>query len=301
VSSVDRGMGGPNHESPGQGATSRRVRHTALRIVTYALLVLASVATLLPLLWSVAASFSPLADVYKFTVPFSFHAFFPETFTLEAYSELLRGPFARSLLNTMFVCATTIVGGLILNSMAGFAFAVFDFPGKQPLFLLVLITFMVPFEVLALPLYLLTHGVHLDNTFGALIVPALANGMVVFLFRQFFADTPQELLQAARVDGLSWFGVYRRIVLPISGPALVSGALVLFLSQWQAFFWPLVIANQPRYRMVQVALAAFQGEYVTLWNQLFAGSVFSILAPAVLLLILQRYYIGTIARTGLIG
>ncbi len=279
---------------------SPRLPRIGAEIGIYLFLILATVLTLLPLAWSIAASFTPLADVFKFTVPFSFHAFFPKTFTFEAYEALLRGTFTWALVNTIFVCTTTIIGGIILNSLAGFAFAFFEFPGKQVLFVLVLVTFMVPFEALALPLYVLANSMHLDNTYQALIVPALANGTVIFLFRQFFGDTPQELLQAARADGLGWLGVYWRIVLPISGPALVSGALVLFLSQWQAFFWPLLIANDPKYEMVQVALSSFQGEYATLWNQLFAGSVLSTLAPAVLLLILQRYYVGTIARTGLV-
>jgi len=124
--------------------------------------------------------------------------------------------------------------------------------------------------------------------------------LIVFLFRQFFADTPRELLDAARVDGLTWFGVYGRIVVPLSMPVMVSAGLVLFLSQWQSFFWPLLVTNSPQYQMVQVALSTFQGEYVTRWNDIFAGSVVATIIPMVLLLFLQPYYVRTIARTGLV-
>jgi multiple sugar transport system permease protein len=269
-------------------------------LLAYLVLIALSVLTLLPLAWAVASSFTPLGDILKYAVPFSWHAFVPTTFTLQAYQDLINGGFPRALFNTVLVCGVTVVGGILINSMAGFAFAVFNFPGKRVLFILVLITFLVPFEVLALPLYIIVNTLQFDNTYQALILPALANGIVVFLFRQFFFDTPRELLEAARVDGLSWFGVYGRIVIPISTPVMVSAGLVLFLSQWQAFFWPLLITNSPNYEMIQVALSTFQGEYVTRWNDIFAGSVIATLVPVVLLLALQRYYVRTIARTGLI-
>ncbi len=283
---------------------TRATRRPATRIVGVALAYLAlialSVGTLLPLVWSLSSSFTPLPDILKYTTPFSWHAFVPAHVTLQAYQDLVASSFGRALLNTVFVCAVTVLGGIAVNSLAGFAFAVFDFPFKRLLFILVLVTFLVPFEVLALPLYVIVNTLHLDNSYQALILPALANGIVVFLFRQFFVDTPRELMEAALVDGLSWFGVYGRIVVPLSMPVMVSAGLVLFLSQWQAFFWPLLVANDPQYQVVQVALSAFQGQYVTRWNDIFAGSVIATIVPLVLLLTLQRYYVRTIARTGLI-
>lgn len=274
----------------------RRLGHA----LAYAALIVLAGATLLPLLWAVASSFTPLNDILKYAVPFSLHAFVPEHFTLQAYQDLANGSFGRALLNTLFVCAVTVIAGIAVNSLAGFAFAVFEFPGKRVLFILVLVTFLVPFEVLALPLYVIVNTLNVDNSYQALILPALANGIVVFLFRQFFLDTPRELLEAARVDGLSWFGVYGRIVVPISTPVMVSAGLVLFLSQWQSFFWPLLVTNSPNYEMVQVALSTFQGEHVTRWDDIFAGTVVATIVPLVLLLALQRYYVRTIARTGLV-
>ena len=285
-------------------APARTMRPSLARVIghtlAYVVLIALSALTLLPLLWAIASSFTPLDEIMKYTVPFSWHAFVPTHFTVQAYRDLLAGSFGRALLNTIFVCAVTIVAGVAVNSLAGFAFAVFEFPGKRLLFILVLVTFLVPFEVLALPLYIIVNTLHFDNTYQALILPVLANGIVVFLFRQFFVDTPRELLEAARVDGLTWFGVYGRIVVPISTPVMVSAGLVLFLSQWQSFFWPLLVTNSPQYQMVQVALSTFQGEHVTLWNDIFAGTVVATVVPMVLLMFLQPYYVRTIARTGLV-
>lgn len=295
----------PRIAEVGMRATARRstrprASRLLLRALAYLILTVLSALTLLPLVWCVASSFTPLDEILKYAVPFSWHALVPTDFTWQAYQDLLAGSFFGALLNTLFVCAVTVVAGIAVNSLAGFAFAVFEFPGKRILFILVLITFMVPFEVMALPLYVIVNLLHMDNSYQALILPALANGIVIFLFRQFFYDIPRELLEAARVDGLSWFGIYGRIVVPLSAPVMVSASLVLFLSQWQAFFWPLLVANSPRYQMVQVALSNFQGEHITLWNDVFAGSTIATVVPLTLLLVLQRYYVRTIARTGLI-
>lgn len=279
---------------PGQGGALLRMA------LIYATLIVLCGLTLLPLAWSLAASFTPLNDIFANAVPFSWRAFLPTHATLQAYQDVADGSFPHALLVTLFVCAVTVIAGVSVNSMAGFAFAVFDFPGKRILFAVVLVTFLVPFEVLALPLYVIVNTLHFNNSYQALILPALSNGIVIFLFRQFFLDTPRELLEAARVDGLSWGGIYLRVVVPLSTPVMVSASLVLFLSQWQSFFWPLLVANDQQYQMVQVALSNFQTEHLTHWDQIFAGTMVATAIPVVLIVVLQRYYVRTIARTGLI-
>jgi multiple sugar transport system permease protein len=297
---TDQAPPGPAGDAAAHGAGRGAPAGAAGIVLAYAVLVALSVLTLLPLVWSVASSFTPLNDIFKYAVPFSWHAFLPSNFTLQAYQDLAASSYPRALFNTVLVCAITVAAGILVNSLAGFAFAVFTFPGKRALFVLVLVTFLIPFEVLALPLYVIVNTLHFSNSYQALILPALANGIVVFLFRQFFIDTPRELLEAARVDGLNWFGIYVRIVIPISTPVMVSAGLVLFLSQWQSFFWPLLVTSSPDYQIVQVALSNFAGQYLTRWNDIFAGSVVATVVPMVLLLGLQRYYVRTIARTGLI-
>jgi multiple sugar transport system permease protein len=281
----------------------KRPRHPWLRagfgaLGLYGLLLVWALFTLLPLAWMVAGSLTTSESVFKNTVPFTLKAFIPDPLILQAYIDLANGPFARATLNSLFVCAATVVLGLVVNSLAGFAFAFFEFRFKTALFALVLLTFMIPFEVIALPLYSIVTSLRFDDSFAALILPALSNGLVIFLFRQFFLETPRELLEAARVDGLSWWGIYVRIVLPLSLPVMISGGLVLFISQWDAFYWPLLVATSEQYQLIQVALANFRTQYTTHWNQLFAGSVVAIVIPATILLMLQRNYISSIASTG---
>jgi len=158
---------------------------------------------------------------------------------------------------------------------------------------------MIPFEVLGLPLYTIFTGLHFDNSFQAIVLPFVANGLVIFLFRQFFTKLPRELLDAGRVDGLSWFGVYFRIVVPLTIPVMISGGLILFLSQWESLFWPLLIANSSDHQMVQVVIANFRTQYATNWDQLFSEAVVIVVIPIAMLLVLQRYYVRTIATTGL--
>ena len=149
----------------------------------------------------------------------------------------------------------TVIVGLLISAMAGFAFAKFEFRGKNVLFVIVLLTFMIPVEVIIIPLYVIVRDWGWVNTWFGLFIPGIANGLVIFMFRQFFADIPQEILDAARVDGASWPRILFQLIVPISMPAIISGALVLFLASWNSFFWPLVVAPAPDYRVVQVAVS----------------------------------------------
>lgn len=287
--------------SPRSVTTRRRVRAQVETVVIYVLLVVVALVFLFPMLWAVASSFRPLNDVFRYTVPFSGRALIPIPFTVQPYVVVLQSAFTQALVNTLFVGGVTVASGIIANALAGFAFGVFHFRGQRVLFFFVVLTFLVPFEAIVIPLYIMVAAFGWQNTFQALIVPAIANGLVIFLFRQFFAGLPRELLEAARVDGLSWFGVWARIAMPLSTPVIVTAAMMLFLSQWQSFFWPLLVANAPQYQMVQVALTNFQTQYVTVWNQLFAAATITSIVPVVMLLALQRYYVQSVAGTGLKG
>src|ERR1019366_156615 len=140
-------------------------------------------------------------------------------------------------------------------SMAGFAFAVFRFPLRRLLFVLVLASFMMPLESIVMPLYTLMRFLGWTDTWQALILPEVASGLAIFLFRQFFAAIPRDLYEAARIDGASWWQIYWRLVLPLSGPTIATAALMQFVAQWDAFFWPIVAASAPEMTMVQVAIA----------------------------------------------
>jgi multiple sugar transport system permease protein len=267
-------------------------------VAVYVALLIWTAFTLLPLLWALAGSFMPLEDIFKNTTPFTWRGLIPERFTAVAYQHLFEGSFAKAVWNTLFISLVTVGLGLFVNSLAGFAFAVFDFPGKGALYFLVLITFMIPFEVIALPLYSIVTGLRFNDTYAALILPAVANGVIIILFRQFFAAIPKELLEAARVDGLPWWGIYARIVMPLSTPVILSAGVVLFISQWDSYYWPLLITTSEQYQVIQTALANFRTQYGTIWNEMFAGSVIATVIPTVILLFLQRHYISSVASTG---
>jgi multiple sugar transport system permease protein len=270
------------------------------QIVIYTLLTLAAIFALLPLLWGIAASFTPNQKVFEYAYPFSFRAFLPVDFTLEAYQSLFEGGFGRAIVNTLFLGLITVVLGGLISSMAGFAFARFNFRGKNLLFAFVLIAFTVPGDFTTIPRYILVNRLDWINTWQALLVPGLASSFAIFLSRQFFAEIPQDLLDAARVDGASWLRVFRSVILPLSKPVLISAGLLLFLGQWDSFFWPLLVAPQPGFRVVQVAITMAAAEqFQTDWSLLMAGSMTAAIIPILLVLPFQRYYVRAITGSGL--
>ena len=269
-------------------------------VIVYSLLILTAALILLPLLWAFSASFTPNEQVFSYANPFSPRAFFPTDFTFEAYQSLFARGFGRSVLNTLVLGAVVVVVGGIFNAMAGFAFARFHFPGKRALFIFVImITFLIPVDLTAIPRYILVNDLGWINTWQGLIVPGLANSLVIFLFRQFFEEIPQDLIDAARVDGASWGRLFWGIILPISKPVIITASLLMFLSQWDSFFWPLLVAPRPDLRVVQVDVSMAVGQYTTLWNELLAGANVAAVVPILLLLPFQRYYISGIMSSGI--
>ena len=269
-------------------------------LLIYALHFIVAALFILPLMWAIAASFSPNELVFKYAYPFSWRALLPNEFTFQAYANLFARDFGVSLSNTFALGVIVVIVGGIVNAMAGFAFARFTFRGKRVLFVsIILITFLVPIDLTAIPRFILVRDLGWINTWGALIVPGLANSLVIFLFRQFFEEIPQDLIDAARVDGATWLSVFFRIILPLSRPVMITAALLMFLSQWDSFFWPLLVAPHPDLRVVQVEIANSIGEYQTLWNELLAGSMLAAVVPIVLLLPFQRYFIQAITSSGL--
>jgi len=279
------------------GAPSFRV--LIQRTVVYLLLILVAVVVIVPLMWAFSASLTPAEKVWEYAFPFTWRALFPADFTLDGYQELFtrrEGVFGRSVINTLILGFSTVLLSSGASALAGFAFARFDFRGKNLLFTLVLLTFMIPGPLTTVPLYIIVSRLGWINTWQALILPGLANSMIIFVFRQFFAEIPQDFLDAARVDGASWLRVFASIILPMSKPVLVTASLLLFLGQWNSFFWPLLVAPDKEFRVVQVAVSYAYEEHTTRWDLLTAGSVFAALVPILLVLPFQRYYV-----SGLVG
>lgn len=269
------------------------------KIPLYLTLIIFTLFSLLPLIWAFSSSFKPIDSVMADVTSFTPRAFLPVPFTLDAYVALFKTGFGRSISTTLIVGLSTMLLGIMVCSLAAFAFAKINFPFKNFLFILVLISFMVPFEAIAIPLYLVAEKLRLLNTIYALILPGIANGLVIFLFRQFFMGIPNELLEAAFIDGAGWIKVYWKIILPLSKPALVSAGLFLFIFQWESFMWPLIAIHEQDLRVIQVALAYMRTQYLVFWNQIFAGVTIGAIVPLFLIFPLQSYYIRAITLSGL--
>ena len=269
------------------------------KVAIYGILVVAVIASVLPLMWAFASSLRPAAETFGYTTPFTIEAIIPTQWDLTAYADIIEDGFARNVFNSLLISGAVVLGGLFINSLAAFGFAVFDFRGKRPLYALVLATFLVSLEVIVVPLFLVVRELGLIDSYAALVLPALADAFAIFLLTQAFLEVPRDLIDAARVDGSSWFTVYRRVTLPLTRPALATAGLFMFIASWDAFFWPLVATRSAELGVVQLGVNRYITNSVVLWDRVFASSVIASLIVLALFLVLQRFYVRGIALTGL--
>ncbi|MGX1790106.1 carbohydrate ABC transporter permease [Bosea sp. NPDC055332] len=280
-------------------SVDRRSTVLALGTARYVTMSLIALVLLLPLVWLVVSSLRPPADIFAHGSRLGWGMLIPDRLTLENYTSLIGTGFPRAVGNSLFVALTTMVVGVVVNAAAGFAFAVFDFRFKNVIFAFVLAAAMMPFEAIVIPLYILVQSLGLIDTYAALILPDLANGFVIFMFRQFFAGLPRELYEAARVDGASWGHIWLKIALPISWPVVLTGGIMLFMHQFEAFFWPLVAAPSPEHTLVQVAIARNISLEGTEWGRLFSSTTLAGLVALVPFLLFQKFYIRNFVTSGL--
>lgn len=210
-------------------------------------------------------------------------------------------PFGRYFLNTVFVSGISVIGVILTGSLAAYAFARMRFAGKEFIFYLFISMMMVPQPVYLIPSYILLHHLGWLNTYYALIVPWLANIFTIFLLRQQFKSLPQELFDAAAIDGCSRFSALWRIVLPLSKGVIATAAIFAFIGSWNSFMWPLVMIDSPQLRVLQVGLSYFSAEASSQTALLMAASTFSILPLVLLFLIAQRQIMSSFVSSGLKG
>jgi multiple sugar transport system permease protein len=262
------------------------------RLLVHAGYLFVCIVFILPLWWALSSSLRPLDEIFKYISPFSWKAFVPDKLTFAAYATIFEQKgYGMAVFNSVVVAGATVLLGLVINGFAGYAFAVLRFPGRNVLFFLIVLTFLIPFEAIAIPLYTVVRSIGWLDTYQGLIGPGVANGIVIFLFRQFFSQIPRELAESARIEGASWIAILFRIYLPLSKPVVISAALLIFLFQWESFLWPLIATRSENLKVIQVALAGFEERYVTLWNELFAAAIVAALIPLIILLPLQRFYV----------
>jgi multiple sugar transport system permease protein len=259
-------------------------------------LVLIPVALLmaLPLLFMLGTSLSTLAETRQFPpgLPSSLH--------WGNFATAWNGsPFGRWLLNSTVVSVACVVSNLVLCSLAGYAFARLRFPGNRVFFVAILATLMVPFQVVMIPTLIIVKHLGLVDTLPALIVPNLVTPFGIYLLRQFFITLPVELEEAALIDGAGRFRILRSILLPLMGPPLSTVAVLTFLSVWNDFLWPLVVTSSPNTMTIQLGLATFQSAHFTNWPVLMAATLMSQLPVMLLFLAGQRFFVSSIANTGI--
>jgi len=257
-------------------------------------LVLMALVYLVPIwLMLVTSLRDPLGGVFRDWSPFKIRAFVPYNPNFEPYMQLFAtgSQFRAALVNTLFVCVITVVGGTAVNLLAGFAFAYFDFPARGPLFAICLITFMVPFEAIVIPVLILMQRLNLVDTLTAVILPTIASGFLVFMFRQFYRGIPRDLREAAMIDGAGLWRILWHCYIPLSRPLMVTSAIVLFIAQWQAFFLPLVVLRTPSNWVAQLALASLQGTIeLPSWGPVLAAGIVMLVIPIILVAPFMRYF-----------
>ena len=209
-------------------------------------------------------------------------------------------PLATYFMNSLIVAVITTIGQVIIAAMAGYAFARLKFPHRDLLFLIVLITMLVPPQVNIIPLFFLMRELHLIDTYQALILPGLFGGFGVFMMRQYFLSLPKDLEESAKVDGCSWFGTFFKIAMPLALPALATLAIFTFVTTWNSFMWPLIVTNSEGMRTLPVGLAIFKGSFreITLWGELLACSVICTVPVVCIFLAGKKYFINDILQGG---
>jgi multiple sugar transport system permease protein len=266
---------------------SARQRQRMTQVLLYTLLIIGAVLAMLPMVWMVSASVMPSGEASTFPPHF-----FPTSVTFAHYTDLFtRLDLGRNLLNSAFVSLVVTFASLFINSLAGYAFAKLRFRGRDRLFRLLSMGLVLPVQVAMLPLFLLLKNLGLINTYWGVIIPGLASIFGIFLVRQYAISIPDEMLDAARVDGASEFRIFWSIVVPGIMPILATLSIWTFLATWNDFMWPLIVLADSSHYTLPVALANLSGEHVQDTELMMAGSVLTVIPVMLVFLFLQRYYI----------
>ncbi|SDM51660.1 multiple sugar transport system permease protein [Cryobacterium flavum] len=262
----------------------------------YVVLVLGALFTLGPFLLSILTAFKTREQFAQEPA-----LSWPDPFTLDNFALLLTGPaqFGRAIVVTILAAVLILVGQLICSILAAYAFARVDFPGRQVLFWVYLSTLMIPPVVLVIPLYLMMTEAGLRNSFWSLVLPfAFASPYAIFLLREYFRGIPQELIDAARLDGANTLDVLVEIVVPLSRPIIATVTLITIVSNWNSFMWPLVVTTGSEWRVVTVATASLQSQFNGNWTLVMAATTLALVPLLLLFLLFQRSFVRSITISG---
>jgi multiple sugar transport system permease protein len=264
-------------------------------VLVVAALVVAAAIMLLPFVWMFLTSVKAESDIVRFPPQL-----WPNSFTFSHYTDIWhRIPFARLFLNTVVFAGGVTIISLLFDSLTAYALARLEFPGRDVLFVLILITMMLPFQVTLIPLFDLLSKLGWIDTYQGLILPRATNAFGIFFLRQFFLALPKDLEDAARIDGASELRIWWRVILPLATPALLTLGLFHFMYNWNDLLWPLVVTTSSSMQTLPAGLALFMGAHVVEYGLLMAGAVLALLPMLVAFLVIQRRFVEGIATTGI--
>ena len=287
---------GTDTQSGGLAMHRRSVWKT---VAYYAVLVAIAGVMLLPLVWLVSTSLkAPTENIFQFPPQL-----IPQQPTLENFVKVWQShPFSKYLFNSTLVAVLTVVLNLLFCSLAAYPLARLTFRGREPIFTAIVATIMIPFQIVMIPLYVLTVQLGLRNSYLGIIFPAIASAFGIFLLRQAFQGVPKELEEAARIDGCSELGIWWHVMLPAIRPALVTLAIFVFIGSWSDFLWPLIVLDPGSgYDTLPLGVATLAGTFSLDWRLIAAGSVISIAPILLFFVLMQRYIVPTDVGSGVKG
>jgi putative chitobiose transport system permease protein len=268
------------------------------RLLMYGLLLAIALITLFPLLWLISTALKSQTENIFQSPP----QLLPSSPTLDNFVSVWQSnPMGRYLFNSTLVAVVTVSLNLLFSALAAYPLARLSFPGRDWIFIAIVTTIMIPFQIVMIPLYILIVKLGLANTYLGMIFPSLASAFGIFLLRQAFMGVPKEMEEAARMDGCSDLGLWWHIMLPAIRPALVTLAIFVFIGSWSDFLWPLIVIQDENLYTLPLGVAKLAGTFSLDWRLVAAGSVISIAPVLVLFLFLQRYIVPTEAGSGVKG
>ncbi len=274
-----------------------KIKKNLGRYIAYVILTVGALTMAIPYVWMIITSIKPIEEIQSY--PPSFYVHHP---TFMPYQELFSIlPMWRYLFNSLVVASLVTLCNVFFCSLAGYAFAKHKFFGRDKIFLLLLSAIMIPYQVNLIPGFIIVKNLGWLNSFYSLIIPNMAMVFGVFLCRQYIMNIPNDLLDAAKIDGCSEFAIYRIIVFPLIKPALATLAIFTFLSQWNSFVWPLVVIHSSSMRTVPLALSVLNSQFGANFSMIMAGATVVTLPVLIIFLCLQKYIIQGITMTGLKG
>lgn len=285
-----------NQTTPYPNASARRPQVHPTRLVIHIILISGAVVLLIPLAWMLSTSLKDLGAVLLMPPQWV-----PDVPRWSNFAEVFQTtPFARYAINTLIITSLSVVGKIFSCSLVAYSFARLRWRGRNILFIIMLATLMLPNQVTLIPQFVMFRNLGWIDTFLPLVIPHWLGGpFLTFLLRQYFMTIPRELDDAARIDGASYFGIYWRIILPLSKPAMAAVAIFMFNASWNDFLGPLIYLHSPEKYTLAMGLRAFQDQYVTQWNLLMAASLMTMMPVVVIFFIAQKYFIQGIVFTGI--